>query len=506
MAEAQNIPFGPGALSVIAIYLLSLIGVGWLGLKSRKEATLHEFYLAGRNGIGFIALLFTLYATQYSGNTLLGFSGRAYREGYSWTVSVVFMTAIVVCYLLYAPKLHRLARKHHFITPTDFLQHRFQCRPLNLLATFIRVAALGNYFLAQLTAMGRATQGLTNLPPETAFITGVILLAAIMVVYETLGGFRAVVWTDVIQGFVLAVGFLVLIALVFHKFGLPGQSAARLLADEDTRRLILPPDATACRRWLSYALIFGLGGALYPQAIQRIYAARSATSLKKSLAVMAFLPLTTALIAVFTGVTAAANIPGLEGAEADRILAVIMKMISGDSTFGYWLVVLLFAAILGAMMSTADSALLTTSSMLTKDIYLTCLSPKASQRRLTHVGNVISWALVVILAAIAIWLNQAGGKPTLIQLLDMKFDMLLQLSPAFMIGIHWKGMRGMPTFLGMAAGLALSLSLLSVQSVKAYGVHAGHYGLILNLLISLGGSAFLNRRKSLSTGITKTED
>jgi SSS family solute:Na+ symporter/sodium/pantothenate symporter len=129
------------------------------------------------------------------------------------------MTAIVVTYLILAPKLFTLAKRHVFITPTDFLAHRFQHRGLNLLATLIMVAALLNFYLAQLTAMGRAVEGLTTLPPDTAFAWGVGVLAAVMLLYETLGGFRAVAWTDMIQGGILAVGFVVLMALIFVEYG-----------------------------------------------------------------------------------------------------------------------------------------------------------------------------------------------------------------------------------------------------------------------------------------------
>jgi len=165
------IPFGTGGLVFIGLYLLSLVWIGWLGRQAREENSMRDHFLGGK-GVGFFVLLLTLYATQYSGNTILGFSGKAYRSGFSWLASVHFMTAIVVTYLILAPKLFTLAKKHVFITPTDFLAHRFQHRGLNLLATLIMVAALLNFYLAQLTAMGRAVEGLTTLPPDVAFAWG----------------------------------------------------------------------------------------------------------------------------------------------------------------------------------------------------------------------------------------------------------------------------------------------------------------------------------------------
>ena len=120
----NTLPFGVGGFTVIGLYLAGLLVIGWFGRRAQKENSMRDFYLGG-SGIGFIALLLTLYATQYSGNTMLGFSGKAYRTGFAFLVSVHFMISIIVGYLLFAPQLHRLSKKYGFITPTDFLNHRF---------------------------------------------------------------------------------------------------------------------------------------------------------------------------------------------------------------------------------------------------------------------------------------------------------------------------------------------------------------------------------------------
>ena len=73
-----------------------------------------------------------------------------------------------------------------------------------------------------------------------------------------------------------------------------------------------------------------------------------------------------------------------------------------DSLIGYWLVVVVFAAALAALMSTADSALLSISSMFTKDIYKVFFSRRASQAELTHVGKICSWVVIALLVIVAI--------------------------------------------------------------------------------------------------------
>jgi len=497
--EDNLLPFGPGALTFIGVYLLSLIVIGWLGHRARESNSMKDFYLGGR-GVGFLVLFMTLYATQYSGNTLFGFSGKAYRIGFAWLTCVHFMIAVIVGYLLFAPSLHRLSRKGGYITPTDFLKDRYRSRGLNMLAPIVMIAALSNYLLAQLTAMGRALQGLTTVPPDSAFIFGVLLLAGIMVVYETLGGFRAVAWTDVVQGIMLLAGIATLTVMVFHEFGTLGDATRDLLAGGAADRAkVMPPDALACRNWFSYVAIFGLGASLYPQAIQRIYAASSGRALRNSMALMAFMPLVTAFFAVLIGVIGAAQIPGLLGSSSDRILTVICREIQESSLLGYWLVALLFSAILAALMSTADSCLLTISSMATRDIYQSFLHPEASEARLTLVGKILSWVVLGLMAALAIHLNSLETKPTLVRLLDMKFDMLVQLVPAFMIGIHWKYLRGRAVFLGMATGLVVTFALYGNASVQATGIHHGLYGLAANLAVAIGMSWLTQRRSERPT-------
>lgn len=487
--------FDQTAWLFISAYLGSLILVGFIGYRARKEDTLKDFYLAG-SGFGLVVIFLTLYATQYSGNTLFGYSGKTYRIGFAWIMCIHFMTAIVACFLIYAPRLYAYAKRYNFITPTDYLQHRFNSNWINVIATVIMVIVLSNYLLAQLMAMGRAMQGLSTADPDIAYQQGVILLTLIMVVYGTLGGIRAVAWTDVIQGLVLMVGFSLLLFMLYKQFG-PLSLATTTIQQSAEAVKVNVPDANRLREWLSYIIIIGLGSTLYPQAVQRIYAARSEKVLRQGLALMAFAPLFSSLVAVITGIYALAYIPGLQGAETDKVLGIIMSMVQKNSILGYWLVVVLYSAILAAMMSTADSALLSISSMLSKDIYGRFVDVNASQARLTLMGKLFSWCLIIFLVWLAIYLSD---KASLIKLLDRKFDLLIQLVPAFMLSIHWRGLQAMPVFIGIVLGVVLSLYLAFggfdfVQNGKVYGFHPGLIGLLFNLAIAVIGSVWLNKKQ-----------
>ena len=114
----------------------------------------------------------------------------------------------------------------------------------------------------------------------------------------------------------------------------------------------------------------------------------------------------------------------LSDIQSDQILTIICRDIQQSSLFGYSLVVVLFAAILGALMSTADSCMLTLSSIVTKDFYLRYLNPQASEPTLNP-RKILSWLVVGALSGLAIYMNALPTKPTLVKLLDLKFDMLM---------------------------------------------------------------------------------
>ena len=219
----NNLSLGLGAILFTAAYLLTMVVLGLVAKAKRKENSLSDFYLAGRS-LGPFVLLLSLYATQYSGNTVVGYPAEASRLGYAWIMSVSFMMAIVVGYLLYAPRLRRVACARGFVTPGDWVDYRFDSKPLSVVTNLLLVVSIANYLLAQLMAMGHVVAGISgNLVP---YWVGVLVLVTVIIVYETLGGLRAVAWTDVVQGAMLLIGLSGLLYAVA-----PGPASWQALTD-----------------------------------------------------------------------------------------------------------------------------------------------------------------------------------------------------------------------------------------------------------------------------------
>ena len=258
----------------------------------------------------------------------------------------------------------------------------------------------------------------------------------------------------------------------------------------------------------------GLAVSIYPQAIQRIYAARNVRTLKRSLAVMAFVPLTTGLIAVLIGVLMAAYVPGLDMQSlpdgttkaivpSETVLTILCLKVMQASEFGYWIVVLIFAALLAAVMSTADSALLSIGSMITRDIYGPYIRPQAGQAELTRVGKLAAWLLMIPIVWIAL-----GYQGTLIQLLSIKLELLVQCAPAIMLGVHCSRLNTRTVILGMVIGIVITFGLtwagdlgLADQNFrKVAGFHSGIIGLAVNVSTCILGM-WLNRKTADETSV-----
>ena len=105
-----------------------------------------------------------------------------------------------------------------------------------------------------------------------------------------------------------------------------------------------------------------------------------------------------------------------------------------------------------------------------------------------RVGKLCAWLFITVAAFGAILLRDT----TLVTLLDRKLDLLIQLSPAFILGLWWKPLNGNGVLFGLVTGIVIALSLAASGYGKLYGIHAGIYGVIGNLVVAVGWSLAVN--------------
>ncbi len=471
----MNIIFGPGALTFVAVYLTAMVAVGVLAKHLRRRETLKEFYLAG-SGLGTLVLLLTLYATQYSGNALLGYPGEAYRLGFAWVMSVGFMMAVVVVYLSFAPELRRAALNHAFVTPGDWIRYRFESEGLTVAANCVFLVAMCNYLLAQLLAMGHLVEALSG--GSVPFWAGVLFLGVVILVYETLGGLKAVAWTDCAQGLLLIAGLAGILWIAVPESGGLAHTSQWVIQNQPEKAAV--PSGALLVTWVSTLVLVGFGAAMYPQALQRIYAASSSRTLARSLQWMVFMPLVTMLPVLLIGIMALPRISGLEGVAADQVMPLMLGQWAGLSPLAYALVVLLLTGTLAAIMSTADSVLLSLSSIISKDLLGRSWLRNAGDEALTRAGKRVSWLLMAVLVLIAL-----NPRISLWGLAELKLELLSQTVPLFVLGARWSGLGARPALAGLVTGVVVAAGLSLAGYGKVAGVHAGVIGLAFNLVVCI---------------------
>jgi Na+/proline symporter len=467
-------------LAGLLLYLFVLAAVAELARRARRSGTPADHFLAGRD-LGVLVLFLTLYATAYSGNTLLGYPGEAYRRGFSWIMATGFMLSIIVVFHLLVPKLRPIASSHGFVSPGDWVRHRFGeargGRALHLAVGLLMATAMANYLLAQLKALGVMAEQVTG--GIVTYEIGVVVLAATILAYETVGGMRAVAWTDAAQGVLMLVGLGALLAWLVSAAGGFAEITRGIAAVRPASTAV--PDARACANWASTIALMGLASAIYPQAIQRIYAARSGPVLRRSLAVMTFMPLLTTLVVTWIGFAAIPRFEGLGVVEADRVLPLVLGSWAGSGSAQAVAAMLVFLGALAAIMSTADSVLLSLGSIVAEDL----LGRSREDPATTRLGKRIAAAVMLGAAVVAL----VARDVTLWGLIELKMELLIQCVPPFFIALHWKGLRAAPTALGLVVGSAIAFAGVMLDVPRVAGVHLGVIGLGANAVIAVAGSA-----------------
>ena len=343
-----------------------------------------------------------------------------------------------------------------------------------------------SYALGNFKAVGLLLESASG--GAISFALGVGLLAVIMAIYESVGGgggMRAVVWTDVLQGVILMLGCLL---IFFAVYTISDQSSVT-----HAPQLMVSLRDYFVEQWhvvnfASLVFLIAVGAAVYPQAIQRIYAARSDTTLVRSYRLMFFMPLLTSFPMILVGMSVAEWLPSLPVEASEQVIILAINRVVEVHPMMTWLLILCLGAALAAIMSTIDSALLSLGSLITSDV----LGPRLVGRdakALHRFSRVISWVLMVVVALMAVVLPQ-----TIWALMVLKFELLIQVAPAIILGVHSSHVDARAVLGGLVMGCVVTIGLkLSRYLVfwgladwsQVGGIHSGVWGLLANVLTVL---------------------
>ena len=230
------------ALISFGVYLLGVFFLAWLSSRVReKKEFIGEYFLGSRN-LGLWAFALTFAATSASGGSFMGFPSLIYTHGWVlalWIAS--YMVVPIVGMGLLGKRMNRLARQSGAVTIPDIIKARFKSDAVGMIATLLILFFMFFYLLAQfkagskimttllqdvpvyqntVAALGDAIDGLPWVGgAEPDYVLCLLVFAFSVIVYTAFGGFRAVVWTDIMQGVVMGAGVIILLILTLSQVG-----------------------------------------------------------------------------------------------------------------------------------------------------------------------------------------------------------------------------------------------------------------------------------------------
>ena len=453
---------------ILLAYLVGTILLGlWIG---RRVKTGSDYFLGGRR-LPWWAIGMSLVATDIGGTDIIGVGGQAYTHGmavgnFEWIGCV---PAMIVAAFIFVPLFWRAG----VVTIPEFLERRFNVGVRTALAICWLLFMACNLGI-MLYASAKMMHGLFGWNLATC----VLVTAMLVGIYTFAGGLAAVVYTDVVQCVIMIGGCLMVLILgLVDLGGVDGllaavreaeaaRSGAGAAADLEHARLVLPVDTESPYPWTG--VLFGLGLILGPaywignQAIvQRSLGARSEFEAKASYIWGALLKNLVPFIVAVPGLIALAKFPELT--DGDLAFPTLVSQLLPVGLRGLFL-----AAFLAALMSSVDSYLNSSATVLTNDIYKRFLDPTMTDTRMLTVGRVVTVCFLVWGVGFALVLSRIEGRGiyTIFQTLMAFFQ-----GPALAVilaGLLWRRANGVGALTGFLGGIACSVTLFTLNQEAVY--------------------------------------
>ena len=466
-------------VTVLVVYLGILAA---LAVWSRREThTLSGFYLAGKK-LPYWVVAFSTNATGESGWLLLGLSGMGYLVGVqAYWVMVGEIAGIAASWWLVSRRLKALGDETDSITVPDILTAKFadKWNLIRLVAVLIIVVMVTTYVTAQMVATGKAFSSFLGMNYETGVIVGSVFIIG----YTFVGGYKAVSYTDVVQGVMMLLGLIAVPAAAIIASG--GWGEVRFSLEQQDPALLDMFAISNAPALIGIASLVAVGLPFIgvPQLLIRFMSARDDGEIQKARIMSVFVMLVFTAGAVTTGVAGRALYPGL--ADHETIFPVISNNLFPPVVSGLLLVV-----VLSAIMSTVDSLLLLASSAVVRDTYQKIMGSEESDERLSNYGK----AFTVVIGIIAVVLGVQ--EPRVIY--DFVLASWSGLGSAFgpvVIGIlYYKRITWLGVLCGMLGGFSASVVWLMFFKDQYHGLYEAIPGFIVGLVLTFGVSWLTGRK------------
>ena len=414
----------------VSIYLLAMLVVGIV--VAPRAGTQDDFIVAGRKLPLWICVP-TIIATWFGGGIMLGAAGTGYTGGFLASISSPFGSSLTM--ILIGFFFVRTLRRMKLLTVADFFENRFG-RVAAVVAAVALVLAIIGWIGGLMVAFGYVFQTMTGVPMELGILAG----GVIVIGYTALGGMWAVVLTDFIQMVIITIGLLMLLVVVMIDVG--GWSAIAPQLPEHTFRLI--PLEHSLDIWLNYLrlwIIFGIADLASQSLMQRVFAADSERTAQNAFYLAGAGHLLLGLIPVFLGIIAGVTMPGLDDPETviPRLAIEHLHPVA---------IALFVGAILAAIMSSADSALLAAASLVSINLAPIFKHDISSDQKL-----LVTRIAIPVCGIIAIYV--ALEVQVILELmLDANSFLLVGVVGPYIAGVCWKKANRTGALSAMGAGFS----------------------------------------------------
>ena len=452
---------------IFSVYLTLMLGIGFYFM--RKNNSADDYFVGGRK-MGALHVGLSVVATDVGGGFSIGLGGLGFLMGFSGTW--LLFTGLIGAWLsavLLIPKVSRLARIHHFLSFPQFLKQLYNWK-VALIAGIISTVGYLGFTSSQILAGAKLASATF---PDINLETALILMGIIAVVYTSVGGIKAVIYTDTVQWILLMIG-LIFISIPVCYYSLGGYQIIKATLPDSFFSLSAISWQQIVNWFITIVPIWFVGMTLY----QRIYAAGDKITAQKAwfiaglfeYPIMAFTGVILGLFAkvAFENGFITANTEGIMDPEMG--LPLLLKTILPVGLTG-----IVLSAYFSAIMSTADSCLMAASGNIITDILNWHNSGKIM---------LLSQITTLLLGAFALFI--AWKVPNVLELMLHSYSFMVSgLIVPVIVGLFVKRRSNKGVLWSMIAGGSTTLLLIISDINLPMNLDANVYGISLAILTYL---------------------
>ena len=447
---------------VLLLYFCILLTVGFLSQKKTKKP--EDYHIGGRN-IGALVSAFSFVAAYYSSVVIIGGGGFGYKYGMSsiWVGATNVLVGCFLAWLILGKRTRRLSKKLDAITIPDLFGKIYKSQFIKTFSAIIISIFLIIYNVSILKGLGNTFEVILDIP----YIWGLIITGAIVLIYVSLGGYFAVVWTGFIQGLIMVFGLIALLFVTLNKVG--GLTVGANMLREIDVGYVETPGIWGLNGLLSYALVVSLGVWGMPQMVTRFYSIKSDKAVRIG-TLLATVGGAVAIIPYLVGALSRVLYPNITNVDLAIPMLVknIMSPISGS---------IFFSAVIAAGMSTFSALLIILVGSLVRDLAKDSLKINMSNEKELFWCKITNLFVGIISIIIAI---RPPGLILALTAFSWAVIASTCLAP-YLMGLYWKGVTKNGAITAMVGGTFTSLLWMALK--QPFGIHGFIPGIIISFLL-----------------------